>query len=219
MGSNHSLMELFACYMQTIRIDVHRLSTMEKHYRTAFVNSLAGYRTAALIGTQNAQGKTNLAMFSSLTHFGSNPAVFGIVSRPGVVERHTLENILENGHFTVNLVSSEMYKPAHQTSARYPRNTSEFDAVGLHSEFSTAVKAPYVQEAPVKIGLHLEEKHDIRINQTVLLIGSVVEVFIPENSLLKDGTVDMALCNLMAIVGLNRYYTGTHVETLPYAKP
>ncbi|MEO6231015.1 MAG: hypothetical protein ABJB11_24470 [Ferruginibacter sp.] len=37
---------------------------LEQRYRTAFINSLAGYRQALLIGTKSLAGDTNLAIYS-----------------------------------------------------------------------------------------------------------------------------------------------------------
>jgi hypothetical protein len=42
-----------------------------------------------------------------------------------------LENILETNFYTINHINKSSYKKAHQTSARYPKEVSEFEAVGL----------------------------------------------------------------------------------------
>ena len=51
------------------------LSELSKHERVNLVNSITGYKSANLIGTQDKQGQTNLALFSSVTHLGSDPAM------------------------------------------------------------------------------------------------------------------------------------------------
>jgi flavin reductase (DIM6/NTAB) family NADH-FMN oxidoreductase RutF len=63
----------------------------EKKYRTSFINSLAGFRQVALVGTRSEVGLTNVAIFNSLMHLGANPALFGLLSRPDGVDRHTLQ--------------------------------------------------------------------------------------------------------------------------------
>ena len=45
----------------------------EKLYRTNLFNSLSGFKSANLIGTISKEGKTNLAIFSSVIHVGANP--------------------------------------------------------------------------------------------------------------------------------------------------
>ena len=54
--------------------------------RLNLINSLSGIKPANLIGTINEDGTENLAIFSSVVHLGSNPALFGFVLRPLVEE-------------------------------------------------------------------------------------------------------------------------------------
>lgn len=57
--------------------------------RARFINSLSGFKSANLIATQDKQGKTNVAMFSSVVHLGASPALVGFVMRPDNNDRHT----------------------------------------------------------------------------------------------------------------------------------
>ena len=54
------------------------IAQLEQRYRTAFVNSLAGFRQAVLVGSKSVAGHENLAIFNSLIHLGANPALFGL---------------------------------------------------------------------------------------------------------------------------------------------
>ena len=72
------------------RLDIDQ---MEKIFRLNLINSCTGYKSANLIGTQSADGKTNLAVFSSITHLGSNPPLIGFVLRPTTVPRDSYRNI------------------------------------------------------------------------------------------------------------------------------
>jgi flavin reductase (DIM6/NTAB) family NADH-FMN oxidoreductase RutF len=126
---------------------------MESRQRAAFINSLSGFKSASLIGSIDSNGNTNLAVFSSVVHLGSNPALIGFINRPDSTSRHTLENILETNCFTINHINAAIYKQAHQTSARYDKTISEFDATGLTPEFSKLLEAPYVRESQIKYGL------------------------------------------------------------------
>lgn len=84
---------------------------------------------------KNKTGQTNLAIFNSLVHIGANPPLIGFVVRPDSAERHTLNNILETGFYTINHINENIYKQAHQTSARYPEEISEFAATGLNEQY------------------------------------------------------------------------------------
>ena len=204
--------------MSTIYITSSDITDMETRKRAAFMNSLSGFKSASLIGTIDNNNKTNLAIFSSVIHLGSNPALVGFINRPDTVDRHTFENILETNCFTINHINKSIYKQGHQTSARYPKDISEFDATGLTPEFQNSFKAPFVQESHIKYGLEFIEKHDLKINGTILVIGKVVEVFLPESCLLSDGAIDIEMAETIAISGLDSYHTTNKIARLSYAK-
>lgn len=192
---------------------------MESRSRAAFVNSLSGFKSASLIGTIDAKGQTNLAVFNSVFHLGANPALVGFISRPDSVGRHTLENILETQCYTINHVNKGMYMNAHQTSARYPKNISEFEATGLTAEYSTNLKAPYVKESHVKYGVSFAEKHELKINGTILIIGKIEEIMFPEDCMLPHGGIDIEKAGTVAISGLDGYHSTQLLARLSYAKP
>ena len=96
--------------------------------------------------------------------------------RPVSVERHTYYNIKETGFFTINQIHKDIFKQAHQTSARYDKDVSEFDACGLTPEFTEIVKAPYVKESKIKIGLKFLEEHEIKSNGTIFIVGEIIEL-------------------------------------------
>lgn len=75
-------------------LTVSDLAEMHMLARVQLATSLPGVKPVALIGTINSAGQTNLAPFSSIVHLGSNPALLGMVTRPYVVDRHTLANII-----------------------------------------------------------------------------------------------------------------------------
>lgn len=201
--------------LHLISNDIHEMETRK---RATFVNSISGFKSASLLGTIDSSGNTNLAIFSSVVHIGSNPALIGFINRPDSVSRHTYENILDTGHYTINHINTNIYREAHQTSARYPKEISEFDATSLSAEFSELVRAPYVRESKIKYGLEFVEKHELKINGTILVIGKVIEIFIPDNCLRPDGAVDIEMAETIAVSGLDSYHRTNLIARLSYAK-
>ncbi|OOF18174.1 flavin oxidoreductase [Salinivibrio sp. IB574] len=195
------------------------IMSMEKRYRAAFINSLSGFKSANLLGTSDAERQTNLCMVSSAFHLGANPALMGVVIRPDTVVRDSLENIRQLGVYTLNHVSEAMLTAAHQTSARYPHDVSEFDQVGLTPLWRERFNAPYVQEAAVRLGLVLREEHTLAINGTHLLIGEISEVHVPESCVKDDGYVDIEQAGSVAVSGLDSYHRTARIGRLSYAKP
>lgn len=205
--------------MKMTHFQHENIASMEKRYRAAFINSLSGFKSVSLIGSVNKEKQINLAIFSSVVHIGSHPSLLGFINRPNSVDRHTQENILETNSFTINHIANSIYKQAHQTSARYSREISEFDAVGLTPEFHSCIAAPYVKESIVKYGLEFVEKHDLKINGTSLIIGKVVEVFVPEDCISADGYIDIEKAETVSCSGLDSYHTTNRLSRLNYAKP
>lgn len=205
--------------MNLTRYDSTALAQMESRDRAALINSISGFKSASLIGTIDNNQHTNLAVFSSVVHLGSDPALIGFINRPDSTSRHTLENILETKSFTINHIHRDFYQKAHQTAARYPKETSEFDAVGLTAEFGQLLPAPYVKEANIKYGLEFAEKHELKINGTLLIIGKIVEIILPENCLLAHGGLDIEKAGTVALSGLDGYHSTQLLDRLSYAKP
>jgi flavin reductase (DIM6/NTAB) family NADH-FMN oxidoreductase RutF len=197
------------------------IDTLEQRYRGNLINCLSGFKPAVLVGTKSTEGQTNLAIFSNLLHLGANPALLGLLVRPAPAgtERHTWENIVATQHFTVNHVNEAIVPQAHQTSARYPRETSEFSATGLTPEWLADYPAPFVAEATVKLGLRLIDQHHFDINHTTLLIGEVQTIHLPSEILREDGSLDLTQEHAVAACGLDSYHTTGTGCRYRYAKP
>jgi flavin reductase (DIM6/NTAB) family NADH-FMN oxidoreductase RutF len=202
-----------------MKITNENILTFEKHYRTNFVNSVSGFKSANLIGTISKEGKTNLAIFSSVIHVGANPPAIGFLMRPVSVERHTYTNIKETNYFTINHINKNIFKKAHQTSARYDKEVSEFDECGLTPEYSETIKAPYVKESTIKIGLKFVEEQEIKFNGTIFIVGEILEVILPDDVVGGDGFVDIEKAETVAISGLDSYHETKRIARLSYAKP
>lgn len=192
---------------------------MDKRYRANFINSVTGYKSANLIGTIDNDGTTNLAVFSSVTHLGSHPPLIGFVTRPTIVPRHTYINIKETGMFTINHIHADIIKEAHQTSARYDASISEFDVTGLTPKFIQDYKAPFVKEAYIKIACRYVNEYTIQENNTVLVVGAIESIFLPEGIHTEDGWIDLGKANGVTINGLDSYAKPQLLDRLQYAKP
>ena len=200
-------------------LDLVQIMEMEQRKRAQFINSISGFRSVALIGTSDAKGQTNLAIFSSIVHLGSNPPLLSFIMRPDSVERHTLTNILETGFYTINHINAAIYEKAHQTSARYPKNVSEFDATGLTPVFKNDFVASFVAESHIQIGMEFKERLNININQTSMIIGEIKFVHYPSNCLLEDGFLDIEKAGTITSSGVDSYHTTQLLQKLEYAKP
>ena len=188
-------------------------------FRRSFINSLHGLRPALLLGSRSADGHENLAIFSQILHIGANPPLTGVLFRPDTVERHSLQNIRETGFFTLNNVTEEMAEAAHQTSARYPRAQSEFEAVQLKAQYKDDFTAPFVESSTIQIGLKLQSEMPIDANGTILVIGKIEVIYLPENAQSEDGLVRHHIAGSLAAAGLDMYFSPQPLARFSYAKP
>jgi len=195
------------------------IGRMDKFARVQFATSLPGAKPISLIGTTDSVGQTNLAPFSSVVHLGSEPCLLGMISRPDLVDRHTLANLMETRCWTINHLHPEILDAAHQCSARYPKTVSEFDATGLTPHFEPGFTAPFVSESRFRIGLKLEDVIAIPANGTKLIVGRVVLVQVSENHLLDHGSVDLTALDCLASTSLDTYFTLHPLARLAHAKP
>ena len=195
------------------------LDDLSGRYKAQLINSITGVKSASLIGSISENGQTNLAIFSSVVHIGSKPPLLGFVLRPTTVERHTYDNIKAMSDFTINHIHPDIIDKAHQTSAKYDREISEFEAVGLQEEFLNNCKAPFVKSSRIKIACRYKNEYLIEENNCRLLIGEIISVYFDENILSHDGFLDISKCESVGILGNDAYVKTTMLNRFEYAEP
>lgn len=199
--------------------DLADLEAFERFYRVNFITKLCGIRNANLIGTTNEDGTGNLAIFNSVTHIGANPPFMGFIQRPLTVPRQTYDNIKRSGFFTINQVNNSFFKKAHQTSAKYEKGVSEFEACELTEQYVEDFPIPFVQESLIKIGLSFEEEHLIKCNQNILIVGKIQKVILPETLIDEDGSILLEKANTTGVAGLNTYFEISQIGKMKFARP
>ena len=200
-------------------LSLENVMDFEKRTRVQLINSLGGFKSMGLIGSIDNHANTNLSIFSSFFHIGATPPLMGVIFRFESEDRHSLSNIIETGFYTINHVNECIYKQAHQTSARYPKDVSEFYITGLTTEYKNEFKAPFVKESNVQLGLEFKQRIDLEINNTVLIIGQISQIYFPADCLCQDGYLDIEKANTMTCSGLDSYHKTERVDRLSYAKP
>ncbi|CAH8283365.1 flavin reductase (DIM6/NTAB) family NADH-FMN oxidoreductase RutF [Mariniflexile fucanivorans] len=195
------------------------IQQLEHLYKINLVNSCSGYKSANLIGTKSSKGISNVAIFSSVTHIGSSPAMFGFFLRPTTVIRNTYDNIKETGYFTINHIHESIIEDAHHTSAKYESNTSEFDVTNLEEVYKNDFWAPFVNGSPVQMAMKYVEEYPIQANGTILVIGEIIDLHIEDDLLEDDGFVNLSKAKTVAINGLDGYTLPKLKTRLEYQRP
>lgn len=189
-------------------------------YKINLMNSISGYKSANLIGTKSLiSNVANVAVFSSVVHYGSNPPILGFVLRPTTVVRNTYNNLKEIGVYTINSINEAIIEDAHHTSAKYAADISEFDKTNLTPEYKDNFYAPFVKESPLQIGMKFLEEYYINANDTILVLGEVVDLYFEKAMLSEDGFLNLSKQSVAAINGLDTYMVAKEFKRLSYQRP
>ena len=199
-------------------ISKEAIARMEKVPRLNLVNSCTGYKSTNLIATKSIDGQSNVAIFSSVTHLGSEPPLIGFIMRPTTVPRDTYKNIKETGYFSVNHVTVDMIEDAHHTSANYELGISEFDKTNLKEEYKTDIEIPFVKGSPVQLYCKYVNEYYIKENDTIHIVASIEELFFDEELQHEDGWLQIDKGNVIALNGLDGYCLPKLVDRFQYAR-
>ncbi len=195
------------------------INSLEKIYKINLINSCSGFKSANLIGSISKDGITNVAVFSSVTHLGSNPPTLGFILRPTTVPRNTHQNLKDIGYFTINHIWEEIVEDAHHTSAKYPKEISEFDMTNLEPEFKGKFKAPFVKNAPVQMNMKFIEEIYVPSNDVMLIVAQIQELYVHDKLLQEDGLINLSKGNVATINGLDTYAIPKFKTQLGYQRP
>ncbi len=181
------------------------MADLAPQQRHAWLTPLIAPRPIAFVSTVSAAGAGNLAPFSFFVMGGQNPqsiAFCPVADREGR-PKDTLRNVMETGEFTVSVVSREMAERVNATSAPYPPDVDEFDAVGFTRAPSVLVKPPYVRESPASLECKVFQvvPHGSGPQHSTWVIGEVLALHVRDDVLGEDGLPDTAKVHPAARMG------------------
>jgi len=201
-----------------IKITKEEFSHFSKIPRLNLINSCMGYKSANLIATKSIDGISNVAVFSSVTHLGSDPALLGFILRPTSVPRDTYSNIKQTNYFTVNAITDVMIADAHQTSASYDASISEFEVTNLEEEYLDISTIPFVKGSPIRLLCRYLNEYPIKENNTIHIIASIEAIFFEEVLDQDDKWLQLDKTNIVTINGLDGYALPKLLKRFEYAR-
>ena len=191
------------------------IKNLDKVYRLNLINSITGIKPANLIATRSKDGVDNVAIFSSVVHLGSNPAMIGFVMRPqSNINSDTYQNILDTKCYTINHITEKIYKKAHMTSAK--TDQSEFDILNIDKE-SCDFEVPFIKGSPVQIGMKLLKTIDLP-NKCIFIIGEPEIIIINDKIISSEGKINLSSGNIVGLSGLDGYYNLNYLDSLEYVR-
>lgn len=190
---------------------------LERFFRANLINSVTGFKSLCLLGSRNAAGKENLALFTQVIHLGADPPMLGILFRPVVAGMHSLNNIRETGWFTLNHVLEGEAEDAHWTSARW--EVSEFEVTGFGVEYLPHIPVPFVAGSRVRMALKPVREIAIEENGTTFLLAAIQYLEVPDYAIKDDGFADLVRAGTLAGTGLDGYASVSGLKRYSYARP
>lgn len=166
-------------------------------------------RPIGWVSSIGANGIYNLAPFSYFNAVGDDPPhVMFSASRSNHQIKDTLQNVLDQKEFVVNMVTEAMAAQMNDTAHPIPADESEFDFAGLTPIPSLKVKPPRVQGSPVAMECELVHHYTLENHKnggSTILIGKVVMFHIDENILLDDMKINIDLYQPIARLAGSNY--------------
>jgi flavin reductase (DIM6/NTAB) family NADH-FMN oxidoreductase RutF len=152
-------------------------------------------RPIGWISSISKEGINNLAPFSYFNVVGEDPPhVMFSTSRHNNTSKDTLNNILENNQFVVNMVTEDLVEQMNKTAETIPANESEFDLVGLTAIASVKVKPMRVKESKVNFECELVHHYaleDHKNGGSTILIGRIVMMHFDESVLMDNFKINL----------------------------
>jgi flavin reductase (DIM6/NTAB) family NADH-FMN oxidoreductase RutF len=132
-------------------------------------------RPIAWITTVDAAGKVNAAPFSSFNYVAHSPPMLAvnIGSRAGE-PKDTARNIVDSREFVVNVATEATLEVMHKSSAEYPPEVSEAEALGIGLAPSRFVKPPRIAASPIQMECRLDQAIVLGRGLNTLYIAEVI---------------------------------------------
>lgn len=168
-------------------------------------------RPIGWVATIDANGINNLAPFSYFNMVSSDPpCVIFSTRRDNNQFKDTLNNVLANGQFVVNLVTMDVVHQMNETSASVPSEIDEFELANLTPIDSVSIKPKRVKESPVHLECEMMH-HFFMDNETgggaCLIVGKIITMHIDDAILLENNRINLEVYQPVARLAGSNYGT------------
>ena len=166
-------------------------------------------RPIGWISTIDEQGVNNLAPFSYFNMVSSDPpCVVFSTRRDNNQNKDTLNNVLSNGQFVVNLVTFDVVEPMNATSEAFAPDVDEFSATNLTPIDAVFVKPKRVKESPIHLECEMMH-HYFMDNETgggaCLIVGRVEIIHIDDAILMENNRINLDVYKPVARLAGSNY--------------
>lgn len=183
---------LFVVYIIIMQFDTNNTdaSTLYKLLTGTVIPRPIGW-----ISTVDVNGVNNLAPFSFFNAVGEDPphVMFSTV-RTGDKNKDTLNNVLYNKQFVVNLVTEDVVEKMNTTSQQVAPNVDEFELAQLTPIDSVYVKPKRVKESLVHYECEMVHHYfleDHKNGGAAIIIGKILMMHIDDSILMENARINL----------------------------
>jgi flavin reductase (DIM6/NTAB) family NADH-FMN oxidoreductase RutF len=152
-------------------------------------------RPIGWISTVDENGINNLAPFSYFNAVGEDPPhVMFSTTRGNNTNKDTLNNVLTNKQFVVNMVTETLVEQMNITSNAVPADVDEFELAGVTPIPSVKIKPMRVKESPVSFECELVHHYFLENHKnggSCIVIGRIVMMHFHDSVLLENYKINM----------------------------
>lgn len=152
-------------------------------------------RPIAWVSTVDENGINNLAPFSYFNILGDDPPhVMFSTRRDNNSNKDTLNNVLSNGQFVVNMVTEELVEKMNATSQAVAPDVDEFQLVDVSPIASEKIKPMRVKESPISFECEMVHHYFLENHKqggACVIIGRIVMMHFDESVLLDNYKINM----------------------------
>ena len=152
-------------------------------------------RPIAWVATVDENGIDNLAPFSFFNVVSEDPPhiMFSTV-RTGNKNKDTLNNILANQQFVVNLVTEEVVAQMNTTAQSVAADVNEFELANVTPIESIYIKPKRVKESVVQFECEMVHHYFIEKHQNggaCIIIGKIITMHIDDSILMENHKINL----------------------------
>lgn len=152
-------------------------------------------RPIGWISSIDENGINNLAPFSYFNAVGEDPphVMFSTV-RGNNTNKDTLNNVLSNGQFVVNMVTEELAEQMNTTSQAVASDVDEFQLANLTPIASSKIKPMRVKESPISFECELVHHYfleDHKNGGACVIIGRIIMMHFADDVLLDNYKINL----------------------------
>lgn len=152
-------------------------------------------RPIGWISTVDANGINNLAPFSYFNAVGEDPPhVMFSTTRGNSTNKDTLNNVLANGQFVVNMVTEDLVAKMNTTAQSVPSDVDEFQLASVTPIPSTLIKPMRVKESLVTFECEMVHHYFLENHKNggaCIVIGRIVMMHFDDSILLDNYKINL----------------------------